>query len=588
MRKLYKGGCLMMAALTAFGFASCGGRIMNEDELNDGRVPILINVDMGGNGSAWIEEMAKDWNATSTTHRIVVDCTTKVTYDMVGADSLTPNGKYSAWFTPQLTNIDKLASAGQVEDLTDVINRTLPGENRTIWDKVKNKELWDKVGSKIDGTGQYMLPYASSFIGMVFDYEFFMERGYLTYANASELSDINANSVVAVADGQKVKCTVKFGNYEVGEYVMSKGKDGKYGTYDDGQPTTEAEFNELLSEISLHDRTFLYSGQNNYPNAMAHAIMAQYVGMDAYETYLTFDSHGQKVKLFDVDTKQVTEKEITLDNGYDVYKMEGLYKTIELTQEWLMDTDKVHPYTQKNEQPMVIQKDWLNGYRNISGNPQAAFLVEGCWWENEAMGYLNELGARDASRGFGAREYRYMLLPAFEGQATPADRSMFHLQDTGSFVVTQHPKDAAGQAKLAAVKDFIAYTLSDENLRRYTRMTGIVRPYDYEMTAEDLAQMTPFARNVQEIFADTEHIEITNGTMIQSLTPLRMVRVNGSQGVTGGDFPSKIGNISRQWIYSALRFASVPDVFRSMNNYYDPALWAQFVAAARNTGLYDA
>ena len=59
---------------------------------------------------------------------------------------------------------------------------------------------------------------------------------------------------------------------------------------------------------------------------------------------------------------------------------------------------------------------------------------------------------------------------------------------------------AACSEKKELAKDFFRFAHSDESLRIFSRVTGSIRPFDYELTAEDKAQMTHFGKNMWEIY----------------------------------------------------------------------------------------
>ena len=82
--------------------------------------------------------------------------------------------------------------------------------------------------------------------------------------------------------------------------------------------------------------------------------------------------------------------------------------------------------------------------------------------------------------------------------------------------------------RLQVTKEFVKFMLSDESLRYFMRTTGSPMPYKAEMTASDFEQMTPFARNVYELYNDTENVYIPNTSILRFGSPIRFV---GGMGV---------------------------------------------------------
>ena len=87
---------------------------------------------------------------------------------------------------------------------------------------------------------------------------------------------------------------------------------------------------------------------------------------------------------------------------------------------------------------------------------------------------------------------------------------MLYLNNYPKKVKTDEQKKAYDDA----VKEFIAYTCSDEALNYYTATHGLKACFDYELTPETQAKLTPFQKNTFEMLADTEHIKIIDGTTL--------------------------------------------------------------------------
>ena len=128
-----------------------------------------------------------------------------------------------------------------------------------------------------------MLPWDESIVGMVFDYKTFVENGWLNYASEDDKAALSTQGITYTENNGVLYFASATGkvNYAVGDVLLTAGKDGKYGTYDDGQPTTMAEFDDMLGNIAYGNKkakTFLYSGLNdNYTSWVMQEVMAQYM-----------------------------------------------------------------------------------------------------------------------------------------------------------------------------------------------------------------------------------------------------------------------------------------------------------------------
>ena len=121
-------------------------------------------------------------------------------------------------------------------------------------------------------------------------------------------------------------------------------------------------------------------------------------------------------------------------NGYKINELEAVYQSLKFMNSYFNNSGTSSKYLHslvkdKSKNHLDAQNTFLLGYRNNAGNKLSAMLVDGMWWENEAKEFFNALGAQDASRGFGQREYRIMLLPDFEGQKS--DKSVIAAGDAG-------------------------------------------------------------------------------------------------------------------------------------------------------------
>ena len=133
--------------------------------------------------------------------------------------------------------------------------------------------------------------------------------------------------------------------------------------------------------------------------------------------------------------------------------------------------------------------------------------------------------------------------------------------------------------KLAQIYDFLSFSLKEENLRKYTVETGVIRPYVYNLTAEDRANMTYFARNNWDLFKDSENIALVQSSIIE-MQPVKYA-------TTGlRELPIKVGKVDYGTFVDALDRGSVTEIANGIAGAYSATDWAGFVNAARAAGFY--
>lgn len=531
----------VLMSLSVASFTACRGD--SSDSSNDipvvnteGKTKITANLYFGEYGFDWLKRLAAEWSNANDKYWINVD----YSMDLSGAlvKKIMAGEKADIYFTED-PNFQTLFGT-YLEDLSDVLNMKPEGK-RTIGEKIKNMDEWEKVASKDGAT--YLLPNTLSPLGLIYDHGRFQANGWL--------------------------CTDANGNLTVG-------KDGVAGTYDDGQPQTWTEFNTMLGKItrsSVSNDVFCYMGAKNpgYVNNIMFAYLAQYLGEEQYSWFVDKDSHGNTVTLLD-GTKTV----IGIDDGYKFFSIDGMDEMCKFMQNYMVNPLYVTDRTLTdssfgvNESHVAFISD---------GDYAPAFIVEGNWWEFGSYRDF-EANAEYGGVGFGENDYRYMLLPVIEGQKTPEDQSVLFSQTGGCIAVTKSNDDN----KLAAIKDFLCYVLRDDTMERVTKETGAIWNYNYTISEEGKAELTPFIRNTYEMMNDTDHITVRSFSLDLATTPL--VSHGGWTGLS-----MLVGVNGDPYMVSAYRNAgsSAAEFLKDLQNssgYSDPATWKAMINTIRTYGFY--
>ena len=594
MRKSYKFLALAMATATlAAPMAACnptggpGNSASSQVSVDASKTQIYAYAVDNGMTSQWIKDLAEEFNALpgNEDYQVIglsgdMDATTTLRNRL---DAKTT--EVNIYFGCQ-SNLKTMIANDQLVDISDVYAMKVDGENgKTIAEKTHNYEDLKLAWSDLDGTGIHAVPYGLGMSGMVFDYNWFLDNGLMKLAATSELGAVNANGNVASVSGNELVCDVAFGNYKVGDTILSAGKDGKYGTYDDGQYTTYAEFNTMLLDIMSipYSYPFIYTtkSRNAYCPTVESATFMQEFG---YENVRTFSTHKGQIK----DKAGNVVMDVNYDNAADMFKLdlvkhargvgaEFYYNYLcglvgEIDGEQISSDAMVHPasYDSTGLSHRDAQDKFVSAFTSPSTIRNAAFLIEGIWFEqSEARGTIESNAAiYGDAYDFGTREFRYYLYPDTDTQIS--NKSVMALQDDGAGFITNNVPDSvkelgteAVNAFIAKEKEFLAYTLTDEALRFYNKSTGNPRAFDYTMTEDDLKAMTPFQRTSYEIAHDTENVQIYRTSILP-----QMSLINSYGGLTG---TAKLGNVSYATVYNAFGHSGRKDANGTPYTPYDYA-----------------
>ena len=506
-RKLTTGALLLATTFVGASFVGCGGEKI--EGIDPSKKQIYVSIFDGGFGTDWLDYTKKKFEAKYTDYQII-PLPSKSEEANVYATFQAGAPSADVYYTSGLNSIQEMITGNYLLDLSDVYSAKVEGETQTIEEKLLDADTYRKAFSAFDAykdefPGVYGLPFMCAINGFVYDHDLFENNGWLYYADpsdASVLAALNNQNITYTTEGEYVKFVSASHrtNYTAGDKILRAGKDGKYGTYDDGQPITEAEFEEMIYLIKAKKyKSFIWSGAFvDYTSGINDALVAQYEGVDNYKALIE-QTEGYT---YTGNTESLQGYTVTRQEGYELYKMDGLAKSVEFTGKYIGDNyHLLSPMSSTSHTD--AQNNYLLSYKNDTES--VAFLIEGIWWENEARTMFNTLESQN--RGYGDRDYRYMLYPQMEGQRGidgSGKGTVFSATDTG-MVFAYNSSD---KAKNEVVKEFIKMTTSDEVLKYYTKTIAGIRPFNYTLTDDELNEMSPFARAVWDINHDAENISI--------------------------------------------------------------------------------
>ena len=238
------------AAILAFSAGAC-----TVERFDPNKTQIFVKYFPGGNGSEWIEALQQEFNAANKRYEIVLR-PQKMSASAVVEEVRAGNATADVYLMADIAYQEGIYR-DLFEDLSDVLEMKPDGDSgETVGAKMKNADGFIQMASK-NGDGCYIIPHTESIIGLVYDHDRFVENGWLYFADDS---DKEALDTAGIEYSETTEYGTKYlvfesaegkVNYEQGDKILKPGKDGEYGTYDDGQPQTEQEFKEMLLEKIL-------------------------------------------------------------------------------------------------------------------------------------------------------------------------------------------------------------------------------------------------------------------------------------------------------------------------------------------------
>ncbi len=496
MKLITKIGAVLLCIAMLLPLTACGPQVVGEFDAKANH--IYVQVYTGGIGRDWLNAAVEEFNELN--YSDVSE--EKWVVEILTTDNKTDGGEFydrfksgvseaDIYFTSNPTMWAEMIEGGYLLDLTDVYNARPDGEGgKTVSEKLANADpIYEKLYTQ-NGTadGIYGLPYADMFNGMVVNKEVFVRYNWFT----AESPDNKAAAEAALG------CTLKTEVYEgrtvlvdaalsgtpgYSDVVLTPGKDGKYGTFDDGQPATVAQWDEMMALIAANNyKGFLWAGAYpEYTNPILQSVMGQYLGAEGMHDWLSFGDES-----YTFTDRSGAELTVDADNRANSFKIPALYEALSFLSTYV--AKNAHSKSLRALETHTDTQGYFVYGEDSSTMEKAAILCDGMWWEREASAKIESVG-KDA-------EYTYLMLPAFEGQAMAATDSYMYMSEAGS-VFARNTTDAK---KAEKIKEFLTLTLSDKYLKHFTMETGCVRPFAYELTESELQELTPFARNCWEIY----------------------------------------------------------------------------------------
>ena len=504
----------MLAIVVTLTVAVAGTGCKNRTgtKVKEGHTPLYVNVLSCGVGTDFIDSLEEKFEAMCYARGDKIDVIS-TSNDVNGNEGIsavrggsTDIFYFNGFDVSFYTNLAEQTSSALL-DITDIVTE---GGETSIYNRLFDTQRnYFNIGTD-ENPKFFALPWFSSYYGTVYDVELFREKHYYRYD-----ANIPADSYVlnyAGLDGVS------------GNDDDKNGPDGVWGTVDDGLPATWNDFRFLLLQMKKDNvKPFSFTMQGNYTEAWLYSLWASYEGSANVAVMRdfngTYNGHTVNYDATNGWTYTPVSQQIDQTNAYLMSEQVGKRAALEIAK-YLVDGDYccANSFDSASENNLEAQKTYLRSFigKDANKNDQRiAFLMEGTWWENEAKDYFGTLvsARKDPSLAYGTREFGFMPFPKFINDVSGIpdqvhDKTVMRSSWISSMAAAVMISKNTKYPEIA--KEFLKFAYSEQMNADFTLNSGVTVPMEYNMTPEQLAEITPFQRNIFELI-QSPYIETVEG-----------------------------------------------------------------------------
>ena len=507
--------CLAISLTTVFTAVGCGPE---EEVFDTTKVNIRVTAYDGGYGMDWLEATAnyfmdkykdtKFGDLTGVDIRITKDRTLGnsfvSSYAVLDQDIyFVPGGDYYEFVRNEI-----------LMDVTDIFttvpeeNKLEGGTNKSIVDNM-NADVREYLGvEKEDGLHYYAMPAQGSGFGFNYDVDMFFNEG-LYFKDGHGKGGKAADFIKPIhwddaVNGEYVSLNAD-GKYEtvLGD-VLSTGPDGVYGTSDDGEPEYYSDFLDLCKYMKLNkgiNPCTWMKGAEAYVYDVATQLMYDHIGADQVVAFRDGEGKIDIVTGFNGDIPTVQEYDLSAPgaNKIMMYKNDGMYWASYLIgkifQNNYYSNRVTSEYTHLDAQYDLL----LSSKRNTNNANRVAFLLDGCYWEHEAMqnGLFDDAVEKTADDYFKYENRKFKLLANPKVDGTELGKPTVGGVGANYGVILKKVEEDPVKAQVA--KMFFQCLFSDRGNSDYTEKTSLCRPMQFPINEEGL---TYYGKIMRELYTE--------------------------------------------------------------------------------------
>ena len=366
-------------------------------------------------------------------------------------------------------------TSNMLVNLWDTVNKKTENGGLSIYDRMSEEDRDYYTVDLANGEKAiYALPHYDNYWGVVYDKDLIAEFNLYDLDEYKGLDGIECNEDDCLGPN-------------------GVADDPNDLTSDDGLPATWEDFKQLLYAMQSYGvvpftwaNKKVWSYEEVYNNNFLSCITASYEGKDDY--LLRYNMSGNHSDLGTIDKT----------NAYTLASSEGIKAGLTVAHHISSDSDY---YSNKayftSQSKLAAQEEFIMSTKT---DTPIAFLLDSTLWENQASGTFEamttaygELYAK-SNRNFG-----WLPLPRFigtDGIANQTNEKTIMYSginaNNGGWMLSANVEEEKKDLALG----FIEFCNSEQMMARYTEITGILRPYKYDMSQEQINGMTTFSKTI--------------------------------------------------------------------------------------------
>lgn len=448
------------------------------EQVDKERTQLYVGYYNGGVGLTWLKKAKEEFEKLYPEYQIMIDTFKQEMWDQQLIGSMKVNRQ--DMYIDTAGDIYEFMSKDLLVDLTDAVTTPLTefGEDKSIADKMNAslKDYYRTTDGKYYGT-----PYFEGYHHIIYDMDLF-DKYNLWFKDGGGFVSSTSDKKTA-------------------------GQDGKYGTSDDGLPITYSDFFKMMDRmVELGITPLTWSGQyaDSYLTNLVGTLIASYEG-DNFKTHFSYNGQVEIIKnkdfvesesktfvLNDSDVETVT---VTPENFSDyMYRTTGKYFASKFAKDLVSNT-KYYTYNYA-ESHTGVQRSYLMS--SMLGKP-IAMLIEGNWWMNESDQVFKDMASYDAAYAKENRNFGVMTIPKAD-DGSSAEGNTVSPYSGNEFICVSNFSTKKDIAIL-----FFRFLHTDFAMQIFTEYSGLMRPYDYDLTSV-YDSLNTYTKSFVDARANTEYV----------------------------------------------------------------------------------
>ncbi len=559
----------MILSITFFG--ACRPGTSGGEALDTNKTQLYVGTYDGGYGDAWLyaakerfEEKYADVSFEKGKTGVQVYITKDINYRANSMLETFADSREEIMFSESL-DYEEYQTRGLLLDITEAVTKPLnydfirdgqtmeDEESATIESKFNSEKIAPYYGE--EGT-YYAIPFWTANYAIMYDVDLFYDECFFFAADGYGDSE---------------------GFIRGPEDPLSPGPDGDPATtYDNGTPATFEEFFKMCNKMVRQNIVpFIWSGAiHEYLLCFMEALMMDYLGAAEGQVFYDFGGHlDHQVSGFDANGDPILYSEdLTPATTYKyLTKSAGRYYALEFLHDIIANKN----YYDENR-CFSTAYDHLAAQRYFilskfeSSMRTTAMLIDGSWWQNECDSTFTEMESRYGQAASKEnRRFAIMAMPKVD--ETEIGKPTVHSVEGACYINAN-----IAEWKIPLALEFLQFVHTRESLVEFSQITNTVRPYTYEMSEEELSEMTYYGRSVYELRKNADTVVSYSPSPDFRRTNIYLGKYWISEFTDG----STQGYPSRAFYADANLTARA--YFEGFTAYYDTAMWTDMAGPFTN------